>query len=67
MVFYTIDTIAFTFLILYNTPDIIVKFFTARFCNCFTSIFNSKNNLVENLTVAHNSYFIDDKILRCPR
>ncbi|AHF17459.1 hypothetical protein NIASO_08115 [Niabella soli DSM 19437] len=63
MIFCAVDAIELTFFILYNTPDVFVKFLTMRFSNGFTAIFSSKYNLVENLMVAHDSYSIGYRIL----
>ncbi len=63
MIFHAIDAIKAAFFILYNTPYVFVKFFTMRLCNGLTAIFSSKNDLVKNLTVAHDIYFIGYKIV----
>jgi len=60
MIFYTVDTIKFTFFVFYNAPYIPVKFFTVGFCNCFTSIFSSKNNLDVNMPVKINARALSD-------
>src|SRR5687768_7956340 len=65
MILNAIDTVQLAISIFYNTRNILIQFFTICFWNSRFPLLCSKNDLVKDLTVAHNSYLNGKKLRKC--